>query len=173
MDTVISPPLPASTAKGWGVQKEALPLLGQHLSSTQGDKNPEANSACGWQHEGRSGSSGYRHPRGSSVARWADLTPCSLLSSGSWGRELVLAGLGSEGQEASRLGPWYQSPSNSRTVGVLGVGGPKSQLRSPHFPGVGVVSTGEDQVKDGHPAVGPLEVPALWWELVSVWEYDD
>jgi hypothetical protein len=25
-------------------------------------------------------------------------------------------------------------------------------------------------VKDGHPAEGPLEVPALWWELVSVWE---
>lgn len=72
---------------------------------------------------------------------------------GNW----VLAGLGSgEGLEASRLGPWYQGPSNSRTVGVLGVGGPKSQLRSPHFPGVGVVSTREDQVKDGHPAEGTL-----------------
>lgn len=48
---------------------EALPLLGQRLSSTLGDKkNTKANSACGWQHEGRSGSSGYRHPRGSSVA---------------------------------------------------------------------------------------------------------
>lgn len=51
---------------------KALPLLGQRLSSTLGDKkNTKANSACGWQHEGRSGSSGYRHPRGSSVARWA------------------------------------------------------------------------------------------------------
>lgn len=92
----------------------------------------------------------------------------------------MLAGLGpGEGQEASGLGSWYQSPSNSRTTGVLVVGRPKSQLRSPHFPGVGMKSqrgeeetvhgsTEEDQVKDGHIAKGALEVPALWWELVSV-----
>lgn len=34
-------------------------------------------------------------------------------------------------------------------------------------------SAEDDQVKDGHIAERPLEVPALWWELVSVWEYDD
>lgn len=34
-------------------------------------------------------------------------------------------------------------------------------------------STKEDQVKDNHIAERPLEVPALWWELVSVWEYGD